>query len=95
MVETDTVEKLRTDTVFVETEKVIVLTKSSQALQGEVNKLNDGFKQMTKSGDKSDVLRYFYDKFTSNIVNIGADNAIMVERRTSKFQYGLKIRRLT
>ena len=88
---TDTVETVKTDTVIIQKEKPLHLTTSSKELQEEVLKLNDAYKKMTDSGDKNEVLKFFNENFTSNVVNIGSDNAVMVDRKTSKSQYGMRL----
>lgn len=49
---------------------------------------------MTETGDDQEVLKYFYRHFTSNIVKIGSDNVIKVEKNKSRSGYGVTLQDL-
>ena len=66
------------------------LTRDERKLQETIIELNKGYAKMSQTKDIQEVLKHFLPKFSSNIINIGVDETVFVDRRGSK-AYGNRL----
>lgn len=60
------------------------LNADERELEETIIELNKGYAEMSKTKDVQKVLKHFLPQFTSNIINIGVDEKVLVDRKGSK-----------
>ena len=60
------------------------LTKEERMLEETIIELNKGYAKMSETKDVQEVLKHFLPHFASNVINIGVDETVFVDRRGSK-----------